>query len=435
MADAIKTAAIPIDKLKTIDPQLAEALQKALKDGVISEQMVKMLRGEVYGKKLNKLDKVLSYMFEFAEQSNRKIAFIMAYNEAITNGVKTEGRKGGYQVLNHEEAIKFAEDFVKETQFEYSRLNKSELMRGWKAPLFTFRVFAGSYLSLLKGMILEGEWKALSEALGVMLLLGGLAAFPGLKEIEKALELMGYDPKKGIKKKFGQWGDLSLHGVLYPLGIDLSGALGTIEIVPGDIQQGIVPAVGGLILGVPMDIPKRMGRAWTLLTKNKDVYRAVEAIMPEAIRNPMVAVRWIKEGEAKSATYEPITKVAGLDTALKFLGIQPATLSKAYEREHSESILRNINYSEGYNWRIAKALYKKDSDEFKDILEEIRKHNVKIGKAIAGGDKEAVKKYILPTRQGIQRNLLKMISPQASELKSMPKVLRPAYREIQEVMN
>ena len=123
-----------------------------------------------------------------------------------------------------------------------------------------------------------------------------------------------------------------------------------------------------------------------------------------------------------------------MDIALKFFGIQPATLSKAYEREHSESILRNLNYSEGYNWRIAKAIYRKDSDEFKDILEEIKEHNVRVCKEIAKGDKEAIKKYILPTRQGIQRNLLKMISPQASELKSMPKVLRPAYREIQEVM-
>ena len=434
MAEAIKTAATSIDKLKVSNPKLAEGLQKAIKDGKISEAMVKELRGEVYGKKLNKLDKILSFMFEFAEQSNRKIAFIMAYNEAITNGVKTEGKKGRYKVLEHEEAIKFAEDFIDETQFIYSRQNKPEMARGWKAPIFTFRVFSGSYLSLLKSMILEKEFKAITEALGIMLLLGGLAAFPGLKEIGKALELMGYDPKKAIKKRFGQWGDLSLHGILYPLGIDLSGALGTIEVVPGDIQQGIVPAIGGLILGVPMDIPKRIGRAWTLLTKNKDPYRAVEAIMPEAIRNPMVAVRWLREGEAKSPTYEPITKVGGMDIALKFFGIQPATLSKAYEREHSESILRNLNYSEGYNWRIAKALYKKDSDEFKDILEEIKEHNVKVGKAIAGGDKEAVKKYILPTRQGIQRNLLKMVSPQASELKSMPKVLRPAYREIQEVM-
>ena len=434
MANAIKTAGLPHDSLKVSDPKLYEAIQRALKDGKISEQMVKMLRGEVYGKKLGRFDKILSYMFEFAEQSNRKIAFIMAYKEATTNGVKTEGRKGGYRVLSHEEAIKFAEDFIDETQFVYSKLNKSELMRGWKAPLFTFRVFSGNYLSLLKSTMLEGEWKAFAEMLGIMLLLGGFAAFPGLKEIEKALELMGYDPKRAVKNKFGQWGDLSLHGILYPLGADLSGAMGTIEVVPGDIQQGVVPAIGGLILGVPMDIPKRMGRAWTLLTKNKDVYRAVEAVMPEAIRNPMVAVRWIREGEAKSPSYEPITKVGNLDKALKFLGIQPATLTKAYEREHSESILRNLNYSEGYNWRIAKAIYTKNPEEYKKLLKEISEHNIEIGKTITGGNKEAVKKYILVTRQGIQRNLLKMISPQMSELKSMPKVLRPAYRQIQKIM-
>ena len=431
LIDALKTAAIPLETLKRSNPNLAIAIEQAIKDGKLSEQMLKMLRGEVYGKKLYKFDKALSFMFEFSELMNRKSAFIMMYNEAVTNGVKVNGK---LQKLSQQEAVIFAEPFVTETQFEYSKLNRPEMARGWKAPLFTFRMFSGSYLSLLKSFVKEGEFRALAEALGVMVLLGGAVAFPGLKELEKAFEIAGYDPKLYVKKLVGKWGDLFLHGVLYPLGVDVSGALSPPSLIPGELQSGIVPALSSLILGVLGDIPKRVERAWSILTKQGDVYRAIETILPEALRNMAVAIRWVKEGEAKTAAYEPITEVSSADIAMKFFGIQPAILSKAYEKKHSELILNANNASEGYNWRIAKAFYNHDSAEIVDILKGIRQHNQAITEQIQKTkDYTMTKEFIIVTQAGIAGQLLKMRQPEIAKIKNMKKILRPAYREIQNI--
>lgn len=424
---AINIANKSLANINKTDQDLADALRQGIFDGVINEQMVTMLRGEAFrGMDLNKLDNALSFFFNHVETFNRKVAFIAAYKSG-RDGVRIkdfDGKKRKVK-LSHEEAIKFGEDFVRETQFEYSKADRPPIARGKAAPAFTFRIFAGNYMSMLKNFLGEREFGAMARSLGIMLALGGVKAIPGAKDLVKVLELFGYDPDKVVRDTTGKYGDLALHGVLAPFGVDISGAIGAMEVVPNDIQQGAWPAVASIILGVPTDLPKRISRSIYFAKDLRDPWRAVEAIMPEAVRNPMVAARWYKEGAARTPLGEPIADPKAFDIVLKALSIQPTMLTKAYEREHSERLLtdRARESSANISFRIARAIFNEDDQGLEDIFKSISEHNENV---------DSPEEFIIVNEQSVKQALSNMIYPEAVELKRLPKKARQEYFNIQE---
>jgi hypothetical protein len=442
LAKAGKIATQSLESIKRTDPDLADALTRMIYDGVLSEQFVTMLRGEAYKNlRLNNVDAALSFFFNHVEVFNRKLAGIAAYKAATGEGVRirdVDGKKRKVK-LSHEEAIAFAESFIDETQFNYTKADRPRIARGLAAPAFTFRLFAGNYLSMLKNFLAPPEaagltfkekvehveFGAMARAMGTMMALGGLTAIPGLKDLEKALEAAGYDPRKTVRDNAGKYGDFLLHGGLFPAGVDISGAVGTVEMVPNDAQQGAWPAVAGIILGVPTDIPKRINRAFFFAHELKDPWRAVEAIMPEAVRNPMVAMRWVKQGAARTPFGEPIAKPGLGSVLLKAIAVQPAILTKAYEREHSERLLneRSREVSKNLSFMIARAIFNKNEAELQKILMDISKHNESV---------KSPENLIIINQRSIKESLANMIYPEAIELKRLPKKARQEFLNIQQ---
>lgn len=421
MAKAFKLAAHTQKGLMKINPELAYAVQSAIHDGTISEQNINELRGLQQGKSASKIGNALSFLFSSAEKYNRKVSFIAMYTAA------KEGYLKNGQPKSHAEMQKMAEDFVKETQYDYRKVDRPELARGWRAPMFTFRMFSGNYLSMLKNLMVEKEFAALARSLGVMLILGGVSAIPGWKELEKALELMGYDPKKSFREYMGkEQGELALHGLPFKTGANISGALGTVELLPGDIQQGVTAGIANLVLGVPTDIPKRFDRARQYLFKLNSPYRAVEAVMPEFVRNPMVAIRWIREEGIRSPKFEKLGTATNKDIFFKAIGIQPSNLTNIYERKHSAIVIKNrlTKNTEEYNFRLARALYGNDIEEYKKTLDGIIRHNQKSKSELD---------LIIPDKSSIKRQVQGMYDSGIKDIKEMPKRGRRALMELEEV--
>ena len=421
MAKAFKLASHTQKGLMKINPELGYAVQSAIHDGTISEQNINELRGLQQGKSASKIGNILSFLFSSAEKYNRKVSFIAMFL-AGREGYLKQG-----QPRTHAELQKLAEDFTLETQFDYRKVNRPELARGWRAPLFTFRMFSGNYLSMLKNLMVEKEFAAIARSLGVMLILGGVSAIPGWKELEKALELMGYDPKKSFREYMGkEQGELALHGLPFKTGGNISGALGTIELLPGDIQQGVTAGIANLVLGVPVDIPKRFDRARQYLFKLHSPYRAVEAVMPEFVRNPMVAIRWIREEGIRSPKYEKMGTATNKDIFFKAIGIQPSNLTNIYEQKHSSLIIKNraTRNSEEYNFRLAKAIFTRDIAEYKSVVNEIVNHNKNVRSSLD---------LIIPDKGSVQKQLTGMMNSNIKDMKEMPKRGRGALKELQEI--
>ena len=259
-------------------------------------------------------------------------------------------------------------------------------------------------------------------------------AFPGLKELEKSLELAGHDPKAYLRElnlkyseKYGkELAELMLHGLPSLMGVDVSGALGTVEMLPQDIQTGVVPSIGRFALGVPADLPLRASRGYEYARRGEP-YRAVESISPEWLRNPMAAYRWYGEGmSAKAPDYSEITKVTPYDVGMKTQGVQPMNLSRAYEREHSEKILRqkDAKFKERLYSRLAKAYAKGNNTEYERLLGIAERYNQK---AKYPEDRIDLKP------ETIKRNIDAILNPEASEARTMPKSKRGRYRELQEI--
>lgn len=405
---------------KIADKQRAAAIKLAMDRGILSEKMMREMSGRAYGgkpgaKAIENITDVTSYVFDRAERANRYVAFNIGYDLA---------KKQGYEFYK---AIKFAEDFVDQTQFRYGKTNRPEIARGVTAPLFTFRLFMGNYLKLLKDAVVDKQFGQVARMLGTMGALGGAYGIPGAKEIDQALTIAGVDTKSVVRKYFNNSdiADVFMHGLPVLSGGNISGAIGIGELLP-DVERGPAVALARGVGGVMTDIPMRVNRSIAMMKDYDHPYRAVEAIMPEALRNAMVAGRWVKEGAVRSPTLEPVVpNISKRDTVLKGLGFQPAKVTAAYERENSETLLKEHarKYSKDLNFRLAKALFEGDDEKLKKLLEGVIEHN----------EKNPVERMISPDTEAIQKHLIGMILPEAREIREMPKKARPKYLEIQEL--
>ena len=378
------------------NPELSAVLNYALKEGVTSEQQYRDVSGLAKGidPKKGKLVDGLMFAFDKAEKYNRSVAMIAGWEAG-----KTQGLRGP-------ELMKFAERFVEDTQFIYSKANRPEMARGKLAPLFTFRLFAGNWIRLLRN---NPNMQTGGRMLGAMIALGGLSAIPLMKETEKALEAAGHDPKKSLREILGNGSvaDTLIYGLPTNIGLNVSGAIGFGELAP-EIEQGIGPAAARLALGVAADIPQRIGRAAHLLNDMDSPQRAAEAVLPESLRNIAVAGRAAMEG-FRTPKNEPLVEDPTVGELIgKALGFTPQRLAKAYEEQHTYDVqAARGSDSNNYNFKIAKAIFDGKQDKARNYA------------LMAAKDGHA------PNPTAIKMFLLGMKSPAAKKIKSAPKGARP----------
>ena len=319
--------------------------------------------------------------FAMTESINRKLAFL-TYLEAFKDKLPAE------------ELYRKAADFVEDTQFMFSRINRPPIARGkWGSLILTFRLFTLNYLNLIYHIAkLGGAGNIaynIANFLFPMFLLGGLSALPEVKSLAEAVrKLTGYDlevhlrewlkaPEMylglGDQSPLGQdLGTIAWKGVSTILGVDLSGSIGMGEVVP--LERG----ASELIFGVPYDFIRRFETAYKYYTQGR-VGRAVETVMPPIVRDYMIGRRWMREGVRMPSGRLIVKNPSPRDILLKKIGLNPVNIQKYLDVEFKlrDKIEERKRMVASFNERLARALAEGDEQDVEKILLEIEEHNAK----------------------------------------------------------
>lgn len=383
------------------NPELYTAIDTAMRQGNISEQAYREITGRSRGVPGGKspLD-VVMIAFDAAEKLNRTHAFIAGYEMA--------GKKGA----NFEERVRAGEKLSEDSQFIYSKANRPEIARGKMAPLFTFRLFAGNWLRLIRNNVNKNDWPSAVGMLGTMFALGGLGALPFAKDLMKFLEVSGRDPKKELREAGA--GEGILHGLPAKLaGIDISGAVSMGELAP-DVEQGLVPGMVRAMSGVIADPFQRVGKAAWLAGEMDSPERAIEAILPESLRNLAVARRWATEGAISPDGTRLVDDLTPFEIGVKALGFTPTRISQAYEVKHSLDLLnKRSRDNDNINFKVAKAIAEGDNERLAQLIQQAKDDGIKIDVKTV---KEKLKARIMP--------------PLVTNVKKLPKKARGEGMEI-----
>jgi hypothetical protein len=333
--------------------------------------------------------------FSWAEQANRRIAFIAAYRTGVRVGAA--------------DPAKFAERAVNETQFVNNKGNRPEWSRGAVgATLFTFKSFSVNYLGLMNRMWTQGEpgsegrkagRRAVALSMLMLFLMAGADGLPGAGDAEDLLDgllqRLGYAfSSKQAKLSFlmetlgaPEWAARFVTKGLSGLPgapIDVSGRLGMGNLIPGtgllpkktdyaDDVAEIAGAAGGLAkqafqgVGALIDGAGgavRSGNAWEALG---GAGNALGAVAPVALKNLAKAAEMAKTGQYKDSRGSKVEDVDGMDVAMKAIGFQPNSVARTQEATRRVSVLNALNRQmrDSIAERWAQGIVDNDADRVK----------------------------------------------------------------------
>lgn len=353
---------------------------------------------------VRKFSEAGAFMFQKAENYNRQIVALAAYDLAI--------RKGD----THGQAVEKAREAVIRTQFEYARYNRPELMRGKKSALFLFMNYLTSMMWLVFGNN-PAKWRMLA----MMLFAGGLqGGIPGAENIadliDGAMTKIGKragwkNPKMQVREELRhfieglveepdtfageaarlvglspqEFSNYIMNGVGADIGgVDISGSLSFGRVIPGtemfsrevDTERAIaegVRGVGGALGNIPYGILQ------AAFGNEMDSWRAWEKAMPTSMRNISRAARWAARGEE---TDRSLRQIAAFDPeddwamiGSQALGFPPSEINQKQERTFAANDA--IQFYRGYRTAAMGAYWKAmQFDEPKGpALELIKRYN------------------------------------------------------------
>jgi hypothetical protein len=192
-----------------------EALDYGVKKGVITQSQASELAASSQGMNLLKgiggntaqrfwqafMEKS-AWMFEMAEQVNRRIAYSAAYDLALENPnakivqeainayrAEFNSLASKYGDQQYAAAIITASYVTTATQYDYSRAFRPRVMRGrLPGTLFVFKTYMANTLWMLAG----NKSDVLPRFLMVSALMGGLAGIPGYEDLRDILKALGH---------------------------------------------------------------------------------------------------------------------------------------------------------------------------------------------------------------------------------------------------
>jgi hypothetical protein len=270
----------------------------------------------------------LKWMFGSMEVFNREVTYVTAYKIA-------EEKLG---MKNEEDAARYAESIVSQTQGDYGRMNLPPFARGpvgrvLGRPAYSFRFYQHNLLSLYRALGTQygrsGKY-GLAKGFLAMALIGGLPLGDSIENLWRWLT--GESLKHEIQEKLGQWAKYVFYGLPAAVGVDLKGSVGMD--VPGSLTE---------LIGVPASYVKSVGNAYQDL-KLRDSLRFAEdfPMMPTVAKAPLTAYREASRGfETRSG--EPIRDenfnqffLEGWDIGKKIFGFRPMMESEVARRDQTK---------------------------------------------------------------------------------------------------
>jgi hypothetical protein len=298
--------------------ELGDDLAKAEQLGIVSPQEIHNLNAEsmkTFGSHpaVQKAMFLWGSLFSLAEQFNRRVAFISAWNTA-----KEIGEKDPFQ---------FAVKAVEETQGIYNKGNRPDWARGAiGATLFTFKQFSVQYLEFLTR--LPAREKAL--ALAILMLSAGAEGMPFADDIDDVIdtiaERMGYNfNSKQQKRRFigamigDGASDFLLRGIstIPGMPIDVAGRMGMANLIPGTgmLRKDVKDHMQDV-----MEFAGPLGSAVQGATKGD--------FLPTSIKNLVKAADMFQTGQYRDSKGRKVIDTDATDATWKAIGFQPADVAK-----------------------------------------------------------------------------------------------------------
>lgn len=423
------------------DPHLFAAVQAARRNGVLGANIYHEITGRAHNpnSKLSRFQDVVFKFNDISEKANRYHAFMAGW-EIYPDAVKKFYAKKGLPAPDRQT---FAEKFVDETQFNYTKANRQPVFRG---PLGSmagiFRIWPANMIKLMKNSALERQYGVMARGLTATMLMGGAMSLPLLNQLKNAAAAAGIDTERKAREWYkGSWADnnvMSAENFLYgPLqkitGARISGALGVGDLVPG-LEEGLAPGLMRGVLGVTPDLVQRVGKAYWLKNSQDSPYRAAEALMPEAVRNAMVAYRWsqkgVRDAKNRSLLNDAETGEALMPTAweigAKAFGFTPPRIGEGYAKTNSLDIQKKRSEENGnINFKLAKAEFEGDDNRYQQLLDENDKANESRSEA----------EQVEPNRTQIKKYIRSMEDADEAAKKDLPKKARGVFDQISGLYN
>jgi hypothetical protein len=365
MTAAMRTA---IGK-KIMNPELAAALKRAEADGIVSPQEIHQLEAEASGRfgknqYVRKGMYLWGSMFALAEQYNRRVTFIAAYNVAKANG--------------EADPFAFAEKAVQETQGVYNKGNRPNWARGaMGSTIFTFKQFSISYLEFLGR--LPNKEKAI--ALGILLLTAGIQGLPGADDLDDIIDTLGqqlgYDTNakawktRALTEAIGRDGaEFVMRGgsAIPGFPLDVAGRMGMGNLIPG---------TGALLKSKADKKDEILEVAGAAGSFAKDLLSGKFA--PLAVRNLQKAVDMYSTGMYRDEKGRKVIDADGYDAIIKGIGFQPASVAldsrQAGMVQQSIALAKQVKSDIAQKW--AEGIMENDPSKITDAAAKLHDWNQK----------------------------------------------------------
>lgn len=401
-----------------LDESFAASLAGIQDSPTLSRTMVGMETSSVF----NKISYYSSFMFHKAENFNRRVTAIAAFELEM----KRLGKTSLSESDRMQQAIEAAKDAVQKSQFEYAKWNRPELMRGKRSVIFLFWQYMQhlSYLSF-GGTRSSADTRA---AIRVWMMLGLAAGLQGLPFAEHILDILDFAGTKakelaGMKNPRVQLRedlrelfqaldvnpDMMMHGLsryygLGPINVlgalgapvpaetDISGSLSAGRILPG-LQEALSPSRSSEekfartvidVMGPAAAIPYNLYTA--MASDDPDTWKRIERTLPIFMKSASKALRWADRGEetlrgdATFLKFDPANSEHIGEMWAQALGFTPTRLSRRYE------LYGAVNDAKRY-WanrrgvvleRLSYATFTGDREGLADAYKQLREFNASV---------------------------------------------------------
>lgn len=381
---------------KIDDKEMAAAMKRGEHEGIVSPQEIHHLTAEAMGSfgknpHFKRLMFLWAAPFSVAEQFNRRVTFIAAYQTA-----KAEGIADPYE---------FAKQSIIETQGLYNKGNAPNLTRNAiGATALTFKQYSIHYLEWLGRMWNAGEkgsperkagQRAVLFAMALLLAAGGTEGLPFAEDMndlfDTFMQSLGFDTSaKGWKRDFlantlglgDEAADVAQRGLsaLPGIPLDVSIRMGMGNLLPGT----------GMLLksntDVSRDVLELAGPAGGLLNQYKeagkkaldgDLLDAGLAAMPTALQNAGKGIKMWMNDEFRDTKGRKVMETDDVDAMMKLLGFQPAAVARESAKINQEmrrvQLARNVETHIADLW--AQGVRERDADMVNEARQQLREWN------------------------------------------------------------
>jgi hypothetical protein len=305
----------------------------------------------------NKAMQVISFLFHHAERLNREIVAMSSFRAAMERRANYPNQQQAFA-----EAIAEAKDATHRSMFDYSAPNKPRYMQHPVARVvlqfkqfpqqMTFFLVTNGLNSIFTSKLSEAEKReararfvGIMGTAGIMTGVTGLWGFSTIASIFEAVFNFGKadddEDRMDFELEFMNWavnnfgkeaGMLLGRGAFNALGYDFASKLKLDGMWIPDMRQNTdaETALNDAItkaLGPFVGMAQQGARAYNLF-KTGHGDRALEAIMPAFVRQPLVAYRYSKEGATNMAGDKIVDEFSPFELAMQSIGFRTSELAE-----------------------------------------------------------------------------------------------------------